>query len=177
MKLSIFSLLSVTTAVDTEFRLITNKDEWQTMSKPGWWDSKPMSARFNNLNKKAEQFITHIQMPQDNKNNAMNIHWKQMDTFANLLQDVLVDADRLRQSKCSSQRKRRSDSDEDYEDEDFIEDDVLARGKKPFRKSIRKDAKNYFRNIGRFVKFNVYDNGTPFCQRMGLRLVHTDTES
>jgi len=172
MKLSIFSLISSSIAVDTEYRLITNKDGWQTMPTPSWWDSKPMTTRYNTLRKNAGRFFAHIQTEKDSDGNNMNIHWKNMLDFSYHLEDVLDDAERLRQETCSgsSARKRRSDKDEE-EDEDFVEDDALARGKKPFRKSIRKDAKNYFRNIGRFVKFNVYDGQTVLCQRIGERLV------
>ena len=73
MKLSIFSLISSSIAVDTEYRLITNKDGWQTMPTPSWWDSKPMTTRYNTLRKNAGRFVAHIQTEKDSDGNNIKI--------------------------------------------------------------------------------------------------------
>ena len=139
--------------------------------KPRWWDNNPADKRLQSLTNGVDRFFDHLDQ---NEQIGKNHGWKNVGLMKQQLKSALSTANKNVQSgdcKGAFSNRRRRETEDDEDDEDFIVDGIAR--KKSYNKGLKKEGKNFFRNIARWVKFELYDTGAPKCQHKATRLVRS----
>ena len=151
MKFSLACLAAA--AVADGDRKFSNDDKFMASSPPDWWNNYTPAQRHEFLSKNND-LIFAAYLP--NKGTK-----KLKPLFADLIEDMV----RIEGSCAPGQRRKRRSADDDDED-------PMAGGeRKSFMKdSVKETIEVYTKNVARWVKYMVYDQGGE-CGFLGERMV------
>merc|ERR1712242_108010 len=148
-----FSLACLAAAAVADERKFSNNDDFMASSPPSWWDKFTPAERHGFLSKNNELMFDAY------------LPGKASLKLKPLFADLIADMARIKDS-CqpgSSSRKRRS--------ADEGEDPMAGGDRNSFLiGDVNKDIEKYTKNIGRWAKFMIFDQGGE-CEFLGERLI------
>jgi len=154
MKLALATLALV--SADENDRAFVNVDGFMQEPAPAWWNNHPADKRIKWLKNKNVNFF--------------DTHFPEGSPLQGLFEDYIYDMEKI-QSACEPGRRRRDDgssNSNDQEDGDFMEENNLTR---KITGDIVKDADKFTKNMARWAKYEIYDQGGK-CEFLGLRLLN-----
>merc|ERR1712086_845886 len=167
MKLALATLALVQANEDP--RAFVNVDGFMTSTPVTWWNKHPAEKRLKWLENNVDKFFeTHFVGTDMNlEQNSLRSH------FADYVSDM-----KSIEAACEQgSRKRRDDNEEgqansndDEEDADFMETSTGDRTRK-VTGNIVKDVDRFTKNLARWAKYEIYDQGGK-CEFYGLRLLN-----
>jgi len=146
-------------SADENDRAFVNVDGFMSAPAPVWWTKHPAAKRLKWLgNNNVKFFETHF--PEENR--------QLQDLFA----DYLMDMEKI-EASCEPGRRRRDEesnpsANSSDQEEDFMDATDLTR---KVTGDIVKDVDRYTKNLARWAKFQIYDQGGK-CEFLGLRLLN-----